>query len=363
MSKTKRLISNFFLLVVGVIVAFAISELVLALCYSKQIRVIGNEIVLATNQDYKFSNLKNSKLDKNIIHSKNSIGFRGEELDESASLKIITVGGSSTECFYLNKEDDWSLLLGQFLREDGFNNWVNNAGFSGHSTFGHLKLLQDHIVHLHPDIVLFNIGVNDLSLLRASHSDEIMLLQNQSLLWKLMSKSRTITLVKNIFSSQHLGQYYISSTFNPVDLAVLDSIYIPPTDEGFLVSFNHRYNYAQRIAELIDICRSNDIQPIFIAQPTLYACGYDVDSTIHIGSLKMSHTNDVNGCILYKSLRVYRNVLKKATEENHCPMIDMDDLFPKNVDYYYDFVHFSKEGSNAFAKMLYEELKPMIECN
>ncbi len=357
-AKSMRL--NFLLLIIGVIIAFFISEVVLGLFFGKQIRVIGNEIILATNQDYKFSNLKNPKLDKEIVHSKNSLGFRGLELDPDAKLKIITIGGSSTECFYLNEEDDWSLLLGKYFAEDGNDYWINNAGFSGHSTFGHLKLLQDHIVHLDPDIVIFNIGVNDLSLLRASSSDDIMLIENQHFLWKLMSKSKTLTLVKNIISNKQLGQYYISSSFSPVDLSDLDSIFVPIIDVGFTVDYHFLDAYADRILELIEICKKNEIKPVFVAQPTLYGCGYDIDSTIHLGSLKMENGDDVNGCIVYSSLESSKYVLKQIALQHNCLVIEMDTIFPKDIDYYYDFVHFSKLGSREFAKMLYEELNPII---
>ena len=38
---------------------------------------------------------------------------------------------------------------------------MNNAGFDGHSRFGHIVLLKQAVVPLRPDVALFLVGAND----------------------------------------------------------------------------------------------------------------------------------------------------------------------------------------------------------
>ena len=42
------------------------------------------------------------------------------------------------------------------------NVWVNNAGLTGHSTIGHITLLKEHVVKIHPKVIVFLIGINDI---------------------------------------------------------------------------------------------------------------------------------------------------------------------------------------------------------
>src|SRR5690606_34256959 len=99
-----------------------------------------------------------------IQHSKNGLGFRGSEFpDKPASyLKIITIGGSTTECFFISDDKVWSKVLEDSLAKDFGKVWVNNAGLNGHSTFGHRILLEDIVAPLKPDYVFFLVGVNDI---------------------------------------------------------------------------------------------------------------------------------------------------------------------------------------------------------
>ena len=67
-------------------------------------RVKNGENILPKNTRYAVAMPNYPGLDKEIIHNKNSLGMRGPELDGSEKLKIICMGGSTTECFYLNEK-------------------------------------------------------------------------------------------------------------------------------------------------------------------------------------------------------------------------------------------------------------------
>ena len=89
-------------------------------------------------------------------------GARSRPPDFARDLTIVTVGGSTTECFDLAEDKTWPHDLGVKLQRDFKHLWLNNAGLSGNSTFGHAILMQDYLVKLKPKVVIFLVGINDL---------------------------------------------------------------------------------------------------------------------------------------------------------------------------------------------------------
>lgn len=92
----------------------------------------------------------------------NSIGLRGDELSEARDVRILALGGSTTECLYLDQTEAWPQLLQDRL---GSRVWVGNAGRSGaHSR--HHRLQVERLLGQLPrmDAVIVLVGVNDLSL-------------------------------------------------------------------------------------------------------------------------------------------------------------------------------------------------------
>ncbi|MBC8172817.1 MAG: hypothetical protein H7X71_02830 [Chitinophagales bacterium] len=126
-------------------------EVILRIYNPFQFRVKGDHIILELNKKYTIDNSRIPVLDKTIIHSKNDLGFRGPDMpDLKNRVSIIAIGGSATECSYLDDSKTWAELLSRKLQNDYPGLWMNNAGVAGHSSFGHIALLKEHIIPIHP---------------------------------------------------------------------------------------------------------------------------------------------------------------------------------------------------------------------
>lgn len=97
----------------------------------------------------------------------NRWGVRADELLPTHRHRILAIGGSTTECLYLDQTEMWTQLLQDALdRRDGpGSTWVGNAGMSARNSRHHLLALQ----HLPLDemsigVVVVLAGVNDLSI-------------------------------------------------------------------------------------------------------------------------------------------------------------------------------------------------------
>ncbi len=93
-----------------------------------------------------------------------TLGFRADERPDDVELALLALGGSATECLYLDQEEAWparlqaelGLLLARRV-------WVANAGKSGRTTRDHALQLS-HLLAQEPRFqrVLLLTGVNDL---------------------------------------------------------------------------------------------------------------------------------------------------------------------------------------------------------
>jgi lysophospholipase L1-like esterase len=92
----------------------------------------------------------------------NSMGLRGDELSEARDVRILALGGSATECLYLDQTEAWPHLLQDLL---GPRAWVGNAGRSGAHTRHH-RLQAEKLLEQLPrmEAVIVLTGINDLSL-------------------------------------------------------------------------------------------------------------------------------------------------------------------------------------------------------
>src|SRR6185503_10261687 len=67
-----------------------------------------------------------------------SLGFRGDEDPGEGALALLALGGSTTECLYLDQAEAWPALLeDELARALGRKVWVANAGRSGRTTRDH----------------------------------------------------------------------------------------------------------------------------------------------------------------------------------------------------------------------------------
>ena len=155
------------------VILIVLLEVVLRFYQPVVFRVRGDEIVLPVNQTYRIEKPGSTKLDPVIIHTKNSLGFRGPEppRDFADRLTIVTIGGSTTECLNLTDGKTWTDELARRLDGALPGVWVNNAGIDGQSTFGHRILLDSVVTRLRPTVAVFLVGANDVGLEQSNTFD------------------------------------------------------------------------------------------------------------------------------------------------------------------------------------------------
>lgn len=348
----------------GLIIAFLVAELILSVYNPFGFRQQGDKIVLQPNAKYTLKNNKFAKLDTLIVHTKNSLGFRGPEKpgDFENRLPIITVGGSTTECYYLSDGRDWSALLAEKLKLIHHNIWINNAGFDGHSTFGHSILIRDHIAAIKPGYVVFLVGCNDVG--RDDLNEHVHMDYDPKIFgWKsyLRNNSEVVNLLVNLkrnFEARRRG--LVHTPFEVSACEILDSLDTAKIQA--MLDFhknNYLTNYESRLKNLINLTKANNIIPVLVTQPALV--GEGMDDVTKVDLEKVMACNHLGGKTHWLILETYNDVTRKVAEAQGVLLIDLARKMPKSSRYFYDCEHFTNEGSEIVAQILYDDLKDYVK--
>jgi lysophospholipase L1-like esterase len=358
-----RLAQNLALLAAGLVLAALLVEIFLRVFDPFDFRIKGDRIVLPAYARYDIRNAGVEKLDPVILHTKNSLGFRGEEPPDpfDEHLTLVTAGGSTTECFYLSDDQTWTDVLGVKLAGNFRNFWINNAGLDGHSSFGHIVLVEDYLVQLRPNVVLFLVGMNDFAREGLGFFDRKVMRQPTHLRgtanWAA-GYSEAVALSLNLV--RYVMTLWIGVAHSEVDLDQVPTLDV--SDDARLAirrkhARHHLEPYAQRLETLIRLLRQHAMEPVFVTQPALYGDAVDPTTGVDLATLKVS---DVNGQTQWEILEMYNDVTRRVGVRHRVAVIDLARDMPKDSRYYYDFSHTTVDGAERVAEILYAELCPEL---
>jgi lysophospholipase L1-like esterase len=362
--KPNNLLKNLGVLLGGCLVALAVLEVLLRVYNPLEIRFKPDRIVLPVHKRYVFDNTAKfpTKLPKTTIHTKNGLGFRGDPppRDLRDWLSIITIGGSTTECFYLSDGRTWPDLLGRQLSRQFNRVWVNNAGLDGATTYRHLILMEDYVVKLRPKVVLFLAGINDVGAGDIAAAEQR---RGHDLrhLWRgLLYRSEVYALGQNLY------RYFIAQSrglhHTEIDLRKAGTLEHLPAGAAAKMLQDYETNslpfFAQRLGKLVKVCRDHGIEPVFLTQPTLYGPGVDPVSGVDLATVKLGE--GLNGGLMFQAVELYNDVTRRVAQKEGVLLIDLARELPRNSAFYYDYLHYTEPGAKAVAGIIDRHLAPWL---
>jgi hypothetical protein len=306
-----------------------------------------------------FHNDKIPVLEKKIVHTKNSLGFRGPEMPPNfdRTNSYIAVGGSATECFFLSDSNCWTNLLDKSLNTHGNQIWINNAGFQGHSTYGHYILINEYIKQIHPKHILLLVGFNEINRDDLMKDESVLRNSTKTSTWGWIKRnSEIINIVLNI--QRHLMADRLSVTDSYINLASHRNKILVLTphqlDSANIVQRPLVNAFGSRLTRIIDTCLANNIDPILITQPILFGKGLDSITGTNLENYKIA--DGYNGLLIWQLLESYNNESKSIAKKEHIQLIDLAEEMPKSSLYFYDICHFSNEGAGKVSEILSQHL-------
>lgn len=352
----------------GTVVSLLMLEVFLRVVNPFGERLRGDQIVLPTNVRRTIHNINFPRVDKEILVSTNSLGFRGPEppADFASALTILAVGGSTTESLYVSDGKTWPDRVGQDLGGFFSGLWVDNAGLDGHSTFGHQLLLEQRIARLKPNVLLFLIGINDVGRDDLKAVDAALVAGGGAGAWGAVvrwaaERSAVVSTALNLM------RYRDARKMNRVhkNLEVRWARVLTPDRErsrALVALHRERYvpAYASRVHALVARSRALGMEPVLITQPALYGNVVDPGTKVFLGTLEVDAEQQLHGGLAWNLLELYNDVLREEGRSSGVLVIDLAAELPKDSRLFYDFVHFNNDGSAAVARIVAGRLCPYL---
>ncbi len=384
----KNLIINLLVLLGSTIFCLIMAEILLRVFKPVEFRLRGNTINMSVmkNRRIVIENDRLEKLDKVITRSSNYLGFRGESPPDpfESSLTILAVGGSTTECYYLSDGHDWPAVLGMKLKKSFKRVWINNAGIDGHTTFGHLSLVNDYLSFIKPKVVLFFVGLNDMYAKGVSnYYDRFFIdrVEGDKSSGKQERKSFSVlTFCERAYNGGVIS--YMAEYSDLVNLALTigralkavkggvghAQIYVEKmshceidenTRNSVLNEYRENYikKYEERLTRLVELTKMLGIKPVLITQTALWGNCMDDVTGINLGTIC---AGDINTGVLWDMLEIYNSATRRIGIKKEVPVIDLAGEMPHSSAYFYDWYHFTNEGAEKAAEIISDKLNPYL---
>jgi GDSL-like Lipase/Acylhydrolase family len=255
---------------------------------------------------------------------------------------IAFMGGSTTECMVVQEDLRFHALVSRLLAQQGLKVNTLNSALSGNTIHDVLNVLLNHVVEDHPDIVVIMEASNDIGFLRQTGSYHDRIGSPISLIafakWSLQLASSKLYLAALVRSSITIEQLFKKD---------------PTKDWRHNQPSLHQSSvdaYRQRLKALVHICRSFDIQPVFMTQP-------------FSGSTNALTPNWVDRTAQDQ----FNSVIRMVGEEEGVPVIDLVRYLQEQVaewdkpmEIFYDAIHVTDKGSQVYAQYITARLLPLI---
>lgn len=225
----------------------------------------------------------------------------GPSTHRSPKLKIVFLGGSTTECLYMEPQERFPFLVGDRL-EKKLNQKVNsyNGGVSANDSLHSINILLNKVIPMKPDWVILMHNVNDLNVLRS-----------QGTYWTKQGVKSPIQTAKNVFTRYEFG----------------------PKNRGY-VEKEIRQAFARNLETFIAICRIQAINPVLMTQVSRVA----------------------KDPLFYE----FNQIIRTVAHQHNILLIDLARHIPPTIENLYDDYHYTAKGANQVANLISEELAKTI---
>ena len=367
------LLGKFFLLVLGSFVSVLLFEGALRIHNPIEYNVRGSDVILPTNKRVILVNQDPiaGKTDVEVNISRNKLGLRGPEApaDFADYLTLVTVGGSTTADRHLTNGKTWTDRMAVRLMPHFKKLWVNNGGFVGHSSYGHIQLLSVFLNKLKPKAAIFLVGINDLGRdqgLEAVKEHDLLIAPNRNrirpMLESLANWSEVASILYNTeraFRAWRLG--FSRTSVNGLHRTVSGKAFRAGQSDNreAVIEKARRFQsaYRARLMAIIDLCDKAGIRPIFVTQPFLWGKGSDPTTGMNLSDRKETLFDlQISSLTYWQVLEQYNDTLRQVSAVANVPLVDLAKKLNKDTALYLDRMHFGNDGAEMVGRLVAENI-------
>ena len=280
----------------------------------------------------------------------NSLGVRGSELPADRSIpRILFLGGSTTECLYLDDSETWPQLVGAALSELT-PVWVGAAGRSGRTSVHHLRFLEESELLRSGglDVVVLLAGLNDMTKAFLGVSEDEQRAGDLLPLWHRSHLAGIVHGLVDGWLSARAGRLEHWAVHLPRQQAerAAGTKRDPELDLGPWLDA-----YGARLGRIAALCREHGARPIFLTQPVQWREGLspEVEARFWFGWLEQGGFSSVRG--LRSGIEAFNARTLEVGARLGVPVVDLSAMHG-DTRFYFDDCHFTEAGSRELARRL-----------
>jgi lysophospholipase L1-like esterase len=279
-------------------------------------------------------------------------------------LTIVFLGGSTTECVYVDEDNRFPCLVGRLL-EQQTRLKVNscNAARSGNNSLHSLNILLNKVVNLKPDIVVMMHNINDLAIL-----------MYEKTYWNTNPSRSPIQ--ERLPTFKTVGQDLRRTFYLVRDLTIpnlsreLKKIFSFPGktkgDEfrgvrGQKITIDQKLlvrEFSLNLQTFINLCRARGIIPVLMTQPSRLTNHPDPLIQKMMGNLEASQ--GITYAEFKGAFDRLNRTIRDVGAKNRVLVIDLVGEIPPVKENICDVAHFNDRGSRLVAARIAAGLTPII---
>jgi lysophospholipase L1-like esterase len=292
-------------------------------------------------------------------YTTNADGVRGPEMPrDSQTPCVLCLGGSTTECLYLDDEETWTRLLAADLaRRAGRPVWTGGAGSSGLASDADLAFVQTSTLMRRVNVVVLLVGINDLAKALVSpgpaRSGDV---PRPELVGRPIWR-RSATLIRGGVLARNLVKRLRGDNLDVEDAAGASYIsrrerrraaVVAPSGPDFDAAIAA---YRTRIEAIVDACAAKGVKVVLVTQPVLWDARLDEKEKglLWFGWLEDGRYLSVTA--LRAAMDRYNDALRGVAKQRG---VALADLAPMNgrAEFFVDDCHFNEAGARRVAAIV-----------
>lgn len=291
--------------------------------------------------------------------STNSRGIRGPEWAERGEQwRVLCVGGSTTECLYLDDAETWPALTADQLGSAQLERavWIGGAGVTGFSALHHLEFARTSELVAELDCVVVMLGVNDLwqDLLSKSDAERLAMGAPRGL-----EQVRVVASAHALFDRLRATRGGLEHWAYPMAALRAERVAAPKRDdpppmEAALGRF------AERVDAIAIALRERGVRPVFVTQPVRWAAAQtpELEASYWFGWLPDGAYLSTPG--LRALMERYNALTKERCAALGVACVDLDEL-NGGAEWFFDDCHLTEAGAREVAQRVAAVLSEVLK--
>jgi len=274
-------------------------------------------------------------------------------------VKIVFLGGSTTECYWVQETQRFVHRVGVQLSEQSRQPVATyNAGVSGNHSMHSINSLINKMLPLHPDYAVLMHAINDLVVLLYTGT-----------YWNDHPSRSLVGSLQTAHAGQPEGPSFIVF---PRAARWLRQVLSQPSlgprlrfewsgYQGKKISVDERAvigSFRRSIRLFVAVCNSQGVQPVLMTQASRLSENPDDFTRAIIGGRW-----EQNGVSYEQFQGIYaelNEVVREVGRDTETEVIDLARIVPVELEYFYDPVHLNEHGCELAADAITKQLLPLI---